>query len=313
MRNIGLICVIAILLVSCGGSPTEEPQASVSKPTSPEASATVKSSLTEPPAATEAVQVTEVPSIEPLPPDPQRIEFTASDGENLVGIYYPAKVNPAPMVVLMHWAGGDQSDWDMIGMTSWLTNRGDFQGGGLFSKVFPSLLPYQFPVLSDELSFAVFTFDFRGFGESGGDPNSVTPESWILDAVAAYETASKLPGVDSHNVVGVGASIGSDGVVDGCGDRCLGALSLSPGSYLNQSYEMTVKDLKDKMKIVNCIAADDDPTSAIECKSVDGNADRVVIYPQGGHGMMLFDNSLNLDPDLGQVILDFLFEVFGLG
>ena len=306
MQKITIIVVVLILLVGCGDSPTESLVATQSEP---KATMTMEPELTDAPIPTEVTQVTEAPTAEPLPPEPQRIEFNASDGTNLVGMYYPAKVNPAPIVVLMHWALGDKSDWEMIGMTSWLTNRAEKQGGGLFSRSLGTLPPYQFPEMPDRLSFGVFTFDFRGGGESG--PESLKdPSGWVMDAVAAYEKAQNLPGVDPDKVVGIGASIGSDGVVDGCGDICLAALSISPGSYLKLSYEMTVKNLTDEMKRTWCIAADDDPTSALECRAVEGFSERVVIYPQGGHGMMLFDPKLNLDPNLGQVIQEFIFEAF---
>ncbi len=64
---------------------------------------------------------------QPLPADPQKIEFSAADGEPLLGTYYPAAVNPAPLVVLFHWARGYQYDWVEIAL--WLQNR-EHGGGG---------------------------------------------------------------------------------------------------------------------------------------------------------------------------------------
>ena len=57
-----------------------------------------------------------------LPPEPQEITFKASDGQALTGYYYPAAVSPAPVVVFMHWVGGDLSDWYEV--APWLQNRG---------------------------------------------------------------------------------------------------------------------------------------------------------------------------------------------
>ena len=65
---------------------------------------------------------TQPPVIPPLPPEPQEITFQASDGQTLRGYYYPAAVNPAPLVVFMHWMGGDMSDWYKIAV--WVHNRG---------------------------------------------------------------------------------------------------------------------------------------------------------------------------------------------
>ena len=62
------------------------------------------------------------PGTPPQPPEPQEITFQASDGQTLRGYYYPAAVNPAPLVVFMHWMGGDMSDWYKIAV--WVHNRG---------------------------------------------------------------------------------------------------------------------------------------------------------------------------------------------
>ncbi|MDP2778191.1 MAG: hypothetical protein Q8O48_11165, partial [Anaerolineales bacterium] len=39
-----------------------------------------------------------------LSADPQRVEFQAEDGKNVVGYYYPSKYANAPILILMHWA-----------------------------------------------------------------------------------------------------------------------------------------------------------------------------------------------------------------
>ncbi|MFH2038533.1 MAG: hypothetical protein ABIJ65_03760 [Chloroflexota bacterium] len=300
--------MMMILLTSCG-SKMEETQTPdpVDQPTNLPATSTVGVPLS----ATDTLNPPTETSLPPLPADPQRIEFSAEDGVNLVGVYYPAAVNPAPMVVLMHWAGGDKNDWVVVGMTDWLNNRKNFIGGAMFSPPRFSLGPYPFQTMPDNLSFGVFTFDFRGYGESD-DVDTGLPEGWVLDAKAAYETAGNLPGVAPGMVVGIGASIGSDGVTDACDDGCLGALAISPGSYLKINYLEAVTNLAQKGKKAWCVAALDDPESAPTCENVRLFADQTTIYPSGGHGMMLFSPTLNLTPPIGEVILDFLVQVFGL-
>ena len=67
---------------------------------------------------------TSTPTITPiviLDPDPLPIDFTADDGQQLSGIYYPADQNPAPLIILMHWAKGNQEEWEDIAV--WLQNR----------------------------------------------------------------------------------------------------------------------------------------------------------------------------------------------
>ena len=85
----------------------------------------------------------------------------------------------------------------------------------------------------------------------------------------------------------------------------LGALSLSPGNYLNVNYADAVRSLDDVGKPVWCVAADDDPDSAATCRAATGDHYRVLVYPSGGHAMTFFRAGARLDPPVGQVILLF--------
>ncbi|MCA9936131.1 MAG: hypothetical protein H6662_16055 [Ardenticatenaceae bacterium] len=275
---------------------TPEPPPTAEIETEPEAEATVIPTET-------AVPPTPTP-LPPLPSDPQRIEFETEDGASRVGTYYPAAINPAPVVVLMHWAGGDQTDWQYVGMAAWLQNRGLSIPAAAGAKAFDT--PYPFPPLLEGESYAVFTFDFRGFGESGGE---FSQEGIILDAHAAYATASALPGVDPQRMVGIGASIGSDAVVDGCGELCQAALSLSPGSYLGVDYAEAVTLVDEEGKPVWCVAAEGDETAVTTCQSANGEQYQITIYPNGGHAMELFRVENNLQPPIEAILLDFLHEV----
>lgn len=247
------------------------------------------------------------PTIPPLPPDPQRIEFEAEDGTKLVGLYYPAAVNPAPVVVMMHWAGGDKGDWMMLGMVQWLTNRGLPTDMVVFP---PEVLAKLYPPMPDGLSFGAFVFDFRGFGESGGPKNQFLPSGWLMDSKAAVERAKTLPGVDLNRIAAIGGSIGADGAVDGCIMGCVGAISLSPGSYFNVPYADAVAALDKEGIPVYCFAAEGDRESAPTCKSATGDHYTMTIYPgsQHAYGLLVPD----LDPDIGQTILDFLLLVFSI-
>ena len=222
------------------------------------------------------------PSATDTPPsstEPQRIEFNAEDGAALVGYHYPAQVSNSPVVVLMHWAPGDQKDWTNIGMVDWLTHK-SLDG---FADEFPSM-PY-----------AVFTFDFRGYGESGGQ---FDPAGWLLDAKAAYKTAMSLPGVDPAKVVGIGSSIGADAVVDACENICKGALSLSPGGYLNIPYKEAVASLSqtENRVVILCMASDGDRESAPACQSASGEFYQSLIYPGSLHGTeFLMPNPMRLE------------------
>jgi pimeloyl-ACP methyl ester carboxylesterase len=225
----------------------------------------------------------------------------------LVGYYYPAAINPAPVVVLMHWAGGDQTDWLYVGMVAWLQNRGAEIPASPAPKPFDT--PYAFPPLPEGLSFAVFTFDFRGYGESAGTSGR---DVHIQDARAAYAVAASLPGVDPKQVAGIGASIGADGVVDGCSEACIGALSLGPGSWLGMDYPDAVKASDDLSKPVWCVGAEDDAAAAFTCRAASGQHYQTQVYPSGGHAMQLFRAKNNLQPPIETIILDYLRLAFDL-
>ncbi|NIM96397.1 MAG: hypothetical protein GTO18_22080 [Anaerolineales bacterium] len=278
---------------------------------------------------TEVPAPTQEPTVElglpPISAEPQRVEFQAQDGKNLIGYYFPAAVNPAPTVILMHWAGGDQRDW--LAIAPWLQNRPDelaeFAGwaeaigsdcGPQFEG--PWLDPSWFPAMPPDLSFAVFTFDFRDFCESE-DGVGIQLE-WALDAKAAFETASELPGVDPHQMAAIGASIGADGAPDGCllhnggGETCLGAFSLSPGNYLTMIYADVIADLRSEEppKPVWCLTAKEDVDSVETCLSASSDLYRTQIYDGDEHGMMLV--TPEFVPNPMDWIQDFLEVVFSV-
>lgn len=256
---------------------------------------------------TTPVSPNDIPFSAPLPPEPQGVLFQAADGQGLSGTYYPAAANPAPVVVLMHWIRGGQSDWDEV--ARWLQNRGI--GPSARRGENPSLDPSWFPALPPETSYAVFTFNFRGC-DKGCNPLDFA--GWRKDAEAALAKAATLPGVDPSRVIAIGASIGGDGAVDGCADflgsglpgRCLGALSLSPGGYLELAYADAVKAVVEAPLpgTVWCAAALNDPDSNKACKSAAGATYNAIEYPGSSHGMDLF--SPKIEPAVPVLILDFL-------
>ncbi len=306
MSKMSLITCLAVFLAGCAAVPVApSPAADVAAKTLAVPSATE----TAPTSTPSPFPVTVTPEPQPLslPAEPQRVEFQTKDGVNLVGYYYPAAVAPAPVVVLMHWAGGDQTDWLQVGMVAWLQNRGAGIPAASGTKAFDT--PYPFTPLPGDLSLGVFTFDFRGYGESCGE------RQWaehVSDARAAYRTAAGLEGVDPEKVAGIGASIGSDAVVDGC-EICDGSLSLSPGSFLSVPYPQAVQALDGAGIPVWCVAAQDDPSAAAQtCNSAGGDHYRKQVYSSGGHAMELFRASKDLQPRIDEVLLDFLTEALDL-
>ena len=308
-----LMLALSLLIAACGTATpppvteqaTQPPEAVVTEPPA--------QVPTEPPAAPEK-------TLSGLDANPQRVEFQAEDGKNLVGYYYPSKYANAPVVILMHWAGGDLTDWCEI--APWLQNRADENpvkpercadaGARLPASIAATWLdPSWFPPMNAEASLAVFAFDFRGYGESeaGGSGIELT-----LDAKAAFATASGLTGVDASRMASIGASIGADGAPDGCllyneeaGSGCVGALSLSPGNFLGMDYASTVTELAPTP--VWCLTSDGDVGSFPTCNAASGENYRTVIYTGSNqHGMTLL--APEFDPQPMILIQEFLELVF---
>ena len=309
---IPLLCIV-ILLTACnlGKTPTA---VSTSAPPAASEPPVTQPPTTQPPTATASPSPT--PSGPPaLPPEPQEITFQASDGQALRGYYYPAAVNPAPLVVLMHWAGGDMSDWYEI--APWLQNRGQ-------ANPFPNpgdepwWDPTWFPPVPQDASYGVFIFSFRGCAPYRVGCRSGTSAEELLDAQAAMSTAVTLESVDPTKVVAMGSSIGADGAIDGCvflneqqPGSCQGALSLSPGNYLTISYAEAVKSLGENQPPVAawCLANEQEFGICEAAEMVGNPLYRDFMIQSGQHGNMLLRPGL--EPLPMQLILDFLAQTVG--
>ena len=131
-----------------------------------------------------------------------------------------------------------------------------------------------------------------------------------MDVEAALEVVKGLEGVDAERLALIGASIGADAAVDVCVQGCRGGLSLSPGNYLEVTYSNVVAEMAQDGKPAWCIAAQDDSHSAQTCDSASGDNYRKGIYPGHEHGTNMLVPGL--EPNVGQVILDFLLLTFGI-
>lgn len=280
--------VAPLVLGACGGNETSPIEA-----TPVELTKAPTESL--PP--TPIITPTETATPTPTKPDSTRVEFQSADGTPLVGYYYPAAVPDAPIVVLMHWAGGDQTDWNKVGLVEWLRN--------LTSSSAP--LSDVYVPMPDGQSFSVFTFDYRGYGESGGN---TTRNKLVDDSIAALNQASKMEGVDPLRVSAIGSSIGADGAADSCVVfPCVGVLSLSPGSYLGLPYNGAVDQLDANRIPVWCVASEGDWESAPACKKAGGDRYNPIIYPGNAHGTEFLVGSSS-PAGFGQVLLDWLLLVY---
>lgn len=297
-----LLTLIFPLLAACAPQMVATPPPASATPLRPTASATLppptlRPTFTLPPTNTPP------PSITPRPfsQEKQRFTFQTEDGRTLVGYFYPAAQTNRPIIVLMHQNQADQTLWNAedSGFIAWLQN---FPAeGGLATPSARGMLP----TLPADLTYNVFTFDFRGHGESGGNPAQDFAE-FILDARAAYQFVATLPSINSQKILGLGASIGADAVVDGCGLLCAGAFSISPGSYLGQDYGATITALTQAGKQIRCMYANNDGPSPATCWSIaPSNLYQIFSYPGNKHGMT-FIVPRKMEADFGQNVYDWI-------
>ena len=205
--------------------------------------------------------------------DPIQIDFQTEDGVSLKGNYYPADVNPAPLIVLMHWARGDQSEWTEV--AEWLQGRGLLDPAPDYNYSWKS--SNWFPERDLTQSMGVFTFNFR---ECEGGCKAYLPMQWLLDVEGALAIASNLQGVDRERILTAGASIGADGAIYGCswlnkqeqGAACLGSFLLSPGSSLTIPFDIKAEELlnQDPPLPVYCLIGLRDDASVETCFDIPG-------------------------------------------
>lgn len=281
----------ALLLVACGTSaPAATEAVEEPEPTALPATETVEEQeppeeATEEPTEEPTAEPTEEPTEEPAEPteDPswrevRDIDFESLDGTPLVGTLYPPMESSAAYgILLLHWMPGERSDWgDLINLLQ--TESGQ--------------------------DFYFFAIDFRGHGDSGGDRGD--RPGYIDDAQAALELFRTIPLVDPDRIFIIGASIGSDAAADACGEGCIGAISLSPGSYTGMDYNDALAALGDKP--VLCVAADADsnsPTTCLNGEDVGLSDYQVQIYTGSEHAMEMF-NITDQPPLLNDLLLEWL-------
>lgn len=247
-----------------------------------------------------------------LPPEPIKVQFESSDGQELSGLYYPADENPAPILVLMSWSRGNQSEWEEIAY--WL------QGRGLLVREINTREAWKnsrwYPERTLEMPLGVFTFNFRAC-EGDDGCQAYLPAEWLLDAQAALETAAKLEGADPEKLIAAGASIGADGAVDSCAwlnttdqGKCLGAFALSPASFLTIDFRTATDALlaQENPAVVYCLYGLRDAAPRDTCENYPD-------IPTVNYGH-IFDHGLELilvdrKPDPLNLLQEFILEALG--
>ena len=106
----------------------------------------------------------------------ENVAFKSADSTRLQGWFIPAKTKPKGTVI--HFHGNAQNMTTHISYVAWLPDRG----------------------------FNVFTFDYRGYGFSSGEPN---PKGVYQDCLAAIEYVRNRQDVDSDKLILFGQSLGA--------------------------------------------------------------------------------------------------------
>jgi hypothetical protein len=163
----------------------------------------------------------------PRPTDRQDVLIEWQDplsgkSESITGIYYPANVDNAPLIVISGYFY-EETYWEQLGYVGWLTDNDSL------TLTEEDNLQSKFPALPDGISYAVFTFSPYDYADSS--------YNLILSHTAAMQTALKLPGINSKSIITL--DMQSSFLYNECqrnSDSCSGALMVFPVSADQISY-----------------------------------------------------------------------------
>ena len=206
------------------------------------------------------------------------VDIKAPDGITLKGTYYPASAKSAPGILLLHQCNMDRHAWDRL--------AGDLNKAG----------------------FNVLTFDFRGFGQSGGDHfngdfsklQPVMQQKWPGDVEAAYSWLTSQPGVNKTIMGAGGASCG----VTQAGD--LAERHPEVKALLLMSGQVSPKakihlEATPALAVFGIASADDTgPASGIKAALAASRSPQKQLRIEPGklHGVPIFDRYRALEPEV---------------
>ena len=208
----------------------------------------------------------------------QRVTFNLADGSEIVGSFYPPRVSPAPGILLVHQIGMDRLAW--LPMVEVLQGNAS-RSTGVGQETDPN--------------YAVFSFDLPDHGESAGDGSD---EAIIAATKQALDLFRTMPGVDPDRIVIMGASVGADAAALLCREGCIGAISVSPGGYLEIQYTTELMGMDTRPAL--CIASKGDVLPYTTCEK--GNAAargkyQIQIYDGDYHGNWIILQNAIIKPD----------------
>jgi dienelactone hydrolase len=204
----------------------------------------------------------------------KEVDIKAPDGVNLKGTY-TSPGRPGPAILLLHQCNMDRHAWD--GLASDLANAG----------------------------FHVLTFDFRGYGESGGGKltdadarRKEQQEKWPGDVDAVYAYLLSQNEVDKSRIAAGGASCGV-GQASALASRHheIKALMLLSGNASDAAKDYITKTTS--LPVFGA-ASEDDKAAAAGIKDALGASKNpqsaLKIYPGTEHGVAMFGKDADLQP-----------------
>ncbi len=225
---------------------------------------------------------------QPVPGRPASL--AAPDGTKLAATYYPS-ARPGPGILLLHQCNRDRTSWNAL--------AADLAGKG----------------------FNVLTFDYRGYGESGGarfneisfqERVRISTQVWPGDIDVAFAYLRAQPGVRVDAIGAAGASCGVNNSIQlSLRHPEVKSLVLLSGNTDRKGRE----HLRGSPRLPLLIAAADDDGGVVSAMAVidasSGNkANRFIQYSKGGHGTDMF----KAHPELpGEIVAWFELTLMGKG
>ncbi len=130
------------------------------------------------------------------------------------GVFFPSRVmNLNPSYFQMKWEDVWLTTEDRVKLNGWLIDHPDARGVILFNhgnagNISDRLLKIRF---FHQLGYAVFIYDYRGFGRSEGAPSE---QGVYRDAQAAFDWIKSHPRLSTKKVIAYGVSLGGAVAID---------------------------------------------------------------------------------------------------
>ena len=190
----------------------------------------------------------------------EEVSFTSRDGTPLTGWFVPAVKKPIGTVI--HFHGNAQNMTAHFSYVDWLPAEG----------------------------FQVFTFDYRGYGRSGGAP---TRRGLYEDCLSALDYIKSRPDVDTNRLVVLGQSLGGANALYALGKNPQAGVKAVAIDSTFYSYRSITRDVIDGIPLLRwlrwplslmVIGNDHSPGPVINQISptplllIHGTADRVIPY-----------------------------------